>query len=147
MNEINHFIGEYRFLSNFYPCHILYNGFQYNSVEAAFQSEKCTDPRECEQFTEMTPSGAKHMGRRISLHKDWEQRKVSVMRELLYIKFMDNPELLAKLLQTGDAQLIEQNSWHDNFWGNCTCARCVGKPHSNTLGQLLMELRGCVLAG
>lgn len=144
MNEIHGFIGEYRFLSNYYPCRIFYNGFQFTSVEAAFQSEKCVEPREFEKFTELSASEARRMGRSVSLSKGWEERKVSVMRDLLHAKFLDNPDLLEKLLQTGDAQLIEKNHWHDNFWGSCTCSRCAERPHHNTLGQLLMELRDSV---
>lgn len=147
MDTIRNFRGEYRFLSNFYPCRITYNGYQYTNVEAAFQSEKSADLRDCSQFTSLSARVAKQVGRSVKLREDWEQSKVDVMSDLLRVKFLSNPELLAKLLQTGDAQLSEGNNWHDNFWGDCGCERCAGKPGKNTLGRLLMELRGSIHSG
>ena len=141
MEKISGFSGDYRFLSNFFPCRIVYNGYIYSNLEAAFQSEKCADPRDCEQFGTLSASEAKRMGRSVELRQNWEQCKVSVMRDLLRVKFMENPNLQTQLLDTGDARLIEGNRWHDNFWGDCTCDRCAGKPGKNVLGQLLMELR------
>jgi predicted NAD-dependent protein-ADP-ribosyltransferase YbiA (DUF1768 family) len=45
------------------------------------------------------------------------------------------------LLATGDEELIEGNTWHDNTWGNCVCQKCQDIPGRNMLGMLLMELR------
>ena len=56
------------------------------------------------------------------------------MRTALQLKFSD-PTLRAQLIATGDAELIEGNTWNDTFWGVC---RGTGK---NMLGTLLMELR------
>ena len=61
------------------------------------------------------------------------------MRKFLCKKFAI-PELRQKLLDTGDAYLIEGTTWHDNYWGICTCDRCGGRGQ-NKLGQLLMEIR------
>ena len=41
---INHFAGEYFFLSNFYPCRVAFYGMCFPSVEAAFQAAKCAAP-------------------------------------------------------------------------------------------------------
>lgn len=141
MNDVKGFSGEHRFLSNFYPCRIIYNGNSYTCVEAAFQAEKCADPRDCAAFSELTASDAKRLGRTVDLRENWEDTKITVMRDLLRIKFLGQPELLEMLLATKDAPLIEGNRWHDNFWGDCTCDRCVGKSGRNMLGQLLMDLR------
>ena len=40
---INEFQGKYRFLSNFYPCDIVYEGIQYPSTEHAYQAAKTLD--------------------------------------------------------------------------------------------------------
>jgi hypothetical protein len=48
---------------------------------------------------------------------------------------------MEKLLETKNAELIEGNIWHDNFWGSCECSRCNHKPGKNMLGRLLMEYR------
>lgn len=147
MDKIKNFSGKYDFLSNFYPCSIVYNGYPYTSVEAAFQSEKCADPRDCVQFTELSARDAKRLGRKVELREDWEERKLDVMWELLCIKFLNYPELLAKLLQTDIAFLVEGNTWHDNFWGTCSCERCSRRPGANKLGRLLMSLRNTMYLG
>ena len=59
----------------------------------------------------------------------------SSARQLLRSKFSD-PELAEALLATGDAELVEGNTWGDPFWGVYK-----GKGE-NMLGRLLMEVRG-----
>lgn len=44
-------------------------------------------------------------------------------------------DLKAKLLETGDAELVESNWWHDYFWGVCN-----GRGE-NHLGKILMKIR------
>lgn len=51
-------------------------------------------------------------------------------------KFKDE-QLKEMLLSTGNADIIEGNYWHDNFWGQCSCEKCVGKGKNN-LGKILM---------
>lgn len=139
-STIDKFDGQYAFLSNFYIHNVTYEGLTYESTEAAFQAAKTLDIEEKKQFTRLTPSGAKKMGRKITLRSDWEQVKDQVMLDILRIKF-NNPELRSMLLSTGDAQLIEGNYWHDNYWGNCVCDKCRDKIGKNTLGKLLMQVR------
>lgn len=141
MNTINEFQGEYRFLSNFYPCRITFYGLTFTSVEAAFQAAKCADPQQRKVFCDLSAADAKRLGRSVALRQDWEERKLTIMHNLLIHKFHKNPELLGKLLATGTALLVEGNTWHDNFWGNCTCKRCGHKKGKNMLGRLLMEIR------
>lgn len=147
MKTIEGFHGEYRFLSNFYPCRILFYGLQFTSVEAAFQAAKCADPNKRAGFCDLSAADAKRLGRTVDLRPDWEQRKITIMNNLLVHKFHDNPELLGKLLATGTAPLVESNIWHDNFWGNCTCERCRKTAGQNMLGQLLMKIRSSYLDG
>ena len=61
------------------------------------------------------------------------------MRDALRLKFAI-PELREKLIATSDEELCEGTTWHDRFWGICTCDRCGGRGE-NHLGQLLMEIR------
>jgi predicted NAD-dependent protein-ADP-ribosyltransferase YbiA (DUF1768 family) len=68
------------------------------------------------------------------LRTDWNEARVDVMRAVLAAKFSD-PDLRTRLVATGNAELVEENTWNDRFWGR---SRGVG---SNMLGQLLMELR------
>lgn len=129
---IERFIGKYAFLSNFYESPIAHGGVTFGSVEAAFQAQKC--PSMADKFGKLTPSKAKKLGRRVQLRSDWENIRVTVMYNLLTTKFED-PELRKKLLDTGDAKLIEGNSWGDRYWGT------VNGEGRNVLGKLLMKVR------
>lgn len=136
-NKISSFRGDYAFLSNFYDAPVTYEGMSFKNSEAAFQAAKCVDPSDRMQFQDMTPSSAKRLGRRVSLRPDWEHIKLGVMREIVLDKFTRNPDLKAKLLATGDAELIEGNTWRDTFWG---VDAATGKGRNN-LGRILMSVR------
>lgn len=93
----------------------------------------------------LPPQEAKLAGRKVRLRPDWEQRKVHIMAWLVLLKF-ENPKLREKLLDTGTALLVEENTWHDNEWGNCTCKRCMNITGQNKLGVILMTVRAaCML--
>lgn len=134
MSEISDFRGESRWLSNFHLVKVELDGVPYSSTENAYQAAKTLDPDLRRVFRTCTPSEAKRHGRLLALRPDWEAVKVPVMLDLLRQKFA-HPELRAKLLATGDAQLIEGNWWNDTFWGVC---RGIGQ---NWLGRLLMQVR------
>lgn len=138
--KIDKFDGtEYGFLSNFYSSPITYEGIVYPTVEHIFQAMKTLDNTERIKIANAaTPGQAKRLGRRVALRGDWEEIKVDVMRTALKLKF-SNPVLKAKLIATGDAELIEGNTWNDRFWGVCNG---TGK---NMLGTLLMELRSTLI--
>lgn len=142
--RINRFDGEYRFLSNFYPVTLrLDDGLTYSTLEHAYQAMKSTDLVEREKFTRIpSPGRAKKFGQRIRMRPDWDDVKVGTMYALLRIKFgLEEPvtaeqqELGQRLLATGDALLIEGNTWGDEFWGQC------GGRGLNYLGMLLMRVR------
>lgn len=149
MNKINNFVGEYYFLSNFYECNITYGNIDYEHSEGAFQAQKTLDTKIRQMSTALTPSESKKaFGRKglkgfpkFILRKDWEEVKDNIMYEILKQKFTQNPELKDKLLSTGDAELIEGNLWHDNYWGDCSCPKCKCITGKNQLGKTLMKLR------
>lgn len=146
-NIIDKFNGEYYFLSNFYPCEVHFEGLTYKSTEAAFQAAKikCNDELETLEtrklFTTVSASEAKHMGRHCELRKDWEEVKDNIMETIVKEKFTSHQDLADKLIQTGDSILIEGTTWHDNYWGNCTCSKCKNKQGKNKLGCILMKVR------
>jgi ribA/ribD-fused uncharacterized protein len=83
------------------------------------------------------PGDAKRFGRRhIVVRPDWDSIKLEVMRAILEIKFQ-HPGLRQKLLDTGNAELVEENNWGDTFWG--TDANT--KKGQNHLGRIIMEIR------
>jgi len=136
---IDRFDGEYRFLSNFYPSPIEFGDFIAPTVEHAFQACKTCDLTERKAILMAdTPAKAKKLGRAATLRNDWEASKIECMEFLLDRKF-GIPALRVKLLETGDAELIEGNWWGDTFWGVC---RGKGENH---LGKLLMKIRNQIM--
>ena len=136
MNDINSFEGMHRFLSNFWPCQIYWSGMLWSSTEHAYQSAKTNSLNERRMIQNaMSPNQAKKLGRKVTMRADWDQVKLTIMRQLLELKFAPGSQLAEKLIATGDAQLIEGNWWGDTYWGVC---RGIGHNH---LGKLLMEVR------
>jgi ribA/ribD-fused uncharacterized protein len=132
---IDKFDGVYRFLSNFWPCKVSYEGVIWPSVEHAYQAAKNPSKEYREKILACNTAGkTKALGKRIDLRSDWDTYRLEVMEELLRDKFKDT-ELLRKLLETGSEELIEGNWWGDTFWGVCR-----GKGENN-LGKLLMKIR------
>lgn len=140
---ISEFTKENFFLSNFYNAYLMYDGIIYCSTEAAFQASKTLDISERERIARMSPSDAKKAGRALSLRPDWEEVKDKVMYDVCLAKFTMNSSLRLKekLLATGNEELVEGNTWHDNYWGNCSCNKCKNTPGRNQLGKTLMRIR------
>ncbi|KAL1754430.1 hypothetical protein FB107DRAFT_275763 [Schizophyllum commune] len=67
--------------------------------------------------------------------RDWEEKKVEKMEKALWYKFTQHLDLWQELVNTGDAELVE-NSPYDWFWG-------IGQDGKgrNELGKALMRLR------
>ena len=135
------FENKYAFLSNFYASPFIHDGIMYPTNEHFFQAMKTLDIDERKKIAAAeTPGLAKRMGRNVQLRSDWEKIKVDIMMLGLRLKFKD-PELAAKLIATGDEELVEGNWWCDQFWGSCNCSKHIRTPGRNVLGMLLMELR------
>lgn len=136
---ISGFNGNYRFLSNFYPSLINFEGIDYPTVEHAYQAAKTLDDDLRKTVVSLSAGGAKRAGRNLKNREDWDDVKLTIMLTLLRKKFRD-PILASALKQTGDEELEEGNYWHDNFWGSCTCLKC-GHKGENHLGKTLMQVR------
>lgn len=149
MEPITSFTGDNAFLSNFYPSPVkLRDGdddYVYPTVEHAYQASKTVDWAERDLFKKptivyrgkvvnLTPGIAKKLGREITLRHNWKDIKLVIMTDLIHSKFQI-PELRQKLLDTGDAELIEGNWWGDRYWGVCN------GEGENHLGQILMNTR------
>lgn len=143
--QITRFMGYWRPLSNFYPVDLWVNGVLYPTVEHAFQAAKldpCNSQRSAliAQIVKAPPGTAKAWGRRVPLRPDWEEVKLDTMLSLLKQKFStEHPELRTRLLETGQAQLFEGNTWGDDFWG--VVMGPEGWRGENHLGRLLMQVR------
>ena len=135
MNVIDSFRNEFSFLSNMYPCNIKFRDMEFSCSEALFQALKCKTTEEMKAFVGIDGKKAKALGRKVKLRDDWNNYRIRAMQIALICKFAQNPELLIKLKNTGNAMLIEGNNWNDNFWGKCN-----GKG-LNHLGLMLMKIR------
>ena len=131
---INSFRGENFFLSNFYPCKVIYRGIEFSSSESAYQAAKCKNDDDFILFSGRSAKESKKLGRSVDLIYNWDARKASIMREVLEVKFSDK-ELANLLSRTYGQDLVEWNTWGDTFWGVCGG---VGK---NMLGLELMRIR------
>jgi ribA/ribD-fused uncharacterized protein len=109
------------------------------TVEHGFQSDKAaTAVEQLVVLRSDTAATAKSRGRRVRMRDDWEDVKLDVMRRWLRLKF-STPSFRDALIATGDAELIEGNTWHDTQWG---CVQRGGAwVGENMLGKLLMEVR------
>ena len=137
-NKIKEFQGEYRWLSNFWPVEIEYKGRFFSNVENAFHSEKSNDEK-FKDFcaSESDPKIVKKAQREmVELREDWEEVKENIMEDLVRIKFQ-NLEMKEKLLNTGDMEIEEGNTWGDTFWG-VDLETGEGK---NRMGKIIMKIR------
>lgn len=160
---IGPFEGKFGFLSNF---HVFKNPI-YRDVylrgtwqqvpffhtEGPYQIFKCQSEVTHQFFFEyagenlrwppvcLPPNETKQMGKKVFLRADWEEVRVNLMTGLVEDKFFANIDIAEALLATGVEPICELNYWHDNFWGNCTCAKCKDIPGQNWLGRILMHTR------
>lgn len=152
---IDVFRDEYRFLSNFWFVPVRFSeeyekdGIVYPTVEHGYQAAKTIDWNQRRLIAALPkPGDAKRAGRQLKIRSNWDALKRSIMLDLLRSKFGANVALERLLLATGEQQLIEGNTWHDNYWGICSCATCSyirsrEEPQlgENWLGRLLMHVR------
>jgi len=133
---INKFQRKNRWLSNFWKCHVYYEGIDYPSSEHAYQASKAYNLDDRELVAKArTPGDAKRMGKNLRIRVGWDAIKIRIMKEIVLAKFTQNVDLGKQLIETGDQELIEGNTWDDTFWGVCNG---VGENH---LGKILMEVR------
>ena len=140
---INSFKGEYEWLSNFWRLIIVYDHIRYTSVEHFYQAMKFLE-RELRELiaSQQYPGQAKRKAHELNqlVRPNWYDINLVVMEYGLRCKFGDY-HLAAKLILTHPQLLVEGNYWHDNFYGDCYCKKCVNIEGQNLLGKLHMKLR------
>ena len=135
---INKFRGEYSCFSNMDEHPITFNGLTYRNSEACFQAQKCSNDDERLEFTLIDGYTAKRLGRRIKCDmKSWHEVRDYIMFAIQLAKFTQYEEFRTKLLDTGDAEIIEGNDHGDSYWGvNNKTGNGLNK-----LGKILMVIR------
>jgi ribA/ribD-fused uncharacterized protein len=125
-----------------HPCKVWWRGIEYPSSEHAFVASKIEFTGKLSSILHRikvakikSPGDAKKYGKTVTLAPNWKEEQVEIMREIVWNKFEQNHDLAKKLLNTGDAELVEGNTWHDYHWGVCN------GQGQNQLGIILMEVR------
>ena len=135
-SHIYSFSGDYRWLSNFAGAQVTFLSMEFKTVEHAYQAAKCINPDDMVMIqSARTPGDAKRLGQRVRMQPDWYECRVAIMLGLLQQKFAPGSDYATKLIATGNAEIIEGNTWGDTFWGKC------GNVGQNHLGKLLMQIR------
>jgi ribA/ribD-fused uncharacterized protein len=135
---ITSFSRQYFFLSNFYRRQFRYNGMTFPTSEHAFQWSKAATVDGALQILDAkTPGDAKKLGKLIIKRPDWET-KFSIWNQ----DQITQNQLAQKLVETGNAELVEGNNWGDTFWGQCPLGN-----GENMLGKLLMKVRSEIRHG
>ena len=147
------FKGYRSVFSNFYNCPVVIgNNSQYRTAEHYYQSWKAAyfgDQARWEAIKAAPWAGqAKYLARDIKNfdRRTWELVAPQFMEAVVYQKFSGNAEAREKLLNTGDAILVEACTW-SNFWGSGldllddAHADLDAWKGANVLGQILMKVR------
>lgn len=158
------FRQEFSYLSNFNVLKnkIHYFGYDYISVEAGYMAQKCDDVAWKQYCSTISPhsnaqSEMKKAAYKVDLVKDFRDKQLKIMLDLLRLKFKNNPELANKLVATYPRMIMEGNVWNDRYWGatipkqnlsdNVELEKLYEKfPQyfyvgQNYLGRLLMKVR------
>ncbi|KAG8993593.1 hypothetical protein FRB90_000655, partial [Tulasnella sp. 427] len=139
------FYGEndkYYEFTNFAPYPVVFRGKEYPTSEHLFQARKFLDHRPllAEHIRKGSdrPRFAFNEARRFApeTRKDWKEKSIEIMEEIIEAKFTQHVKLKRLLLDTGERYLIENAGQYDDFWGNGADGN--GR---NELGLALMRLR------
>ena len=127
--------------SNFSSHPFSLGGKRWQTSEHYFQAQKFVGTGNEAYVEEVRnakyPSIAARLGRsrKVALRADWESVKDDVMRAAVRAKFDAHPVLRTRLLDTGDAVLVEKTTG-DTYWGCGSDGTGL-----NRLGHILMETR------
>lgn len=146
----------YEFLSNEYPSKITLGSNEFLSAEQAFHFMRAVDYAAIQKMVldAKTPAMARKCGSISSIRKIYGKRcefkldiyqQIAIMKFILFHKFVQNPPLLRRLLDTGNMVLCENTprTLNRNIW--CYFCKVDGNrrmiTHPGIKGFLLVELR------
>lgn len=147
----------YGFLSNWYLCDFTVDDIKYTSTEQYMMYQKAilfNDTEIAEQILSTSDVALiKKLGRKVKNfdEKIWDKNKADIVKEGLFNKFSQNPDLKEKLLETSPC-LLAECAVHDRIWGiglsmtdpnRLTLNSWRGE---NLLGSLLMMVRDTKLS-
>ena len=134
----------YGFCSNFYEAPIVVDNILYKTTEHYYQSKKFSVGSDIWNsiVAASTPQEVVAISREVHENpscSQWDEIKYNIMRKAVYNKFYQHTALAKLLLDTKDAELVEDTIGTvrpDAWWGNGKAGE--GR---NWLGKILMEVR------
>jgi ribA/ribD-fused uncharacterized protein len=145
-------LAEFKEFSADFDAPMQVDGITFPTVQHYLQWSKAKQFGDAEAQAKImktaSPKSVKTYGDKVKNAKEdeWAEKRDQVMAIALKAKFMQHPELKAKLLSTNDRPIGEANA-RDKYWGigtgaDTAKAKIPSKwPGKNRLGQLLMDLR------
>lgn len=130
--------GELGYLANYSNHGFELDGKYWPTVEHYYQAQKFNDEELKEKIRlSPTPKMASQIGRdrNNKLRENWEDIKRDIMLVGVLAKFRNHPDILNKLLATGDEDIVE-NTDIDYYWG---CGE--NKTGRNEFGKILVKAR------
>lgn len=130
--------GEYGYLATYSNYGFFDNGIYYKTSEHYYQSKKFLDNDIVNKIINAkTPKEASLIGRdrNNKIREDWKYIKQDVMYNAVLLKFRANKDIRKKLIETGDAYIIEETV-KENYWG---CGK--NKDGFNYYGKILCKVR------
>ena len=138
--------------SNWYRRRFVIDDFEYLHVEQYMMAQKAKLFRDFKTYTAILratePWYCKDLGKQVNPFdtKAWDAVKYDIVKAGNRAKYEQNPDLKAKLIETGEAILAEASP-KDTIWGIGLDAASASEidpsdwPGQNLLGRILMELR------
>lgn len=145
------------FLSNMYPAPIkmslefipiekveyyqkffLFDNCWYPATENLYQALKNRFVAGRYDFRYINPFASKARGKAImksDVRFGWSSDRLIAMELVIDLKFSQHPNLIERLIQVPDEEIVEWNTWGDIFWGKCIKTQ-RGTDH---LGRILRE--------
>jgi ribA/ribD-fused uncharacterized protein len=145
-------LNEFKEFSNMYEAPFQVEGQTFPTVEHYFQWSKARQfgdaAAQGKIMKTSSPKSVKSIGKKVIGFKEeeWAETKDRVMAAALKAKFMQHPELLKKLRETGTRRIAEADP-RSKYWGIGTSADTSKAkdperwPGKNKLGQILEALR------
>ena len=130
--------GEYGYLATYSNHGFFKDGIYWKTSEHYYQAQKFVEPEvKLKIANAKTPKIASTIGRdrNLNLRSDWEEIKQNIMYDAVYFKFKQNEDILRKLLDTGNAKLVEATV-KENYWG---CG--PNNDGQNNYGKILVRVR------
>lgn len=138
--------------NNWHASSFVVDETTYNCGEQWMMAQKALVFKDMESYdkimTSQVPASMKAYGKRVKNfdEKEWSQKRYGIVRAGLRQKFLQNSDLLAVLLGTGDKEICEASPY-DKIWGIGVDARHpdINAPSKwqgqNLLGKILMNIR------